>query len=154
MKKQLVGIIILVFFFFASSAIAASTKVPKTLCFTLNDSPSYYNQLTFKFMSNLPTSDGKVKMYAIYGNTFTGKSGPVHGTGYIKPNSTEFMATYNRKSSGYLHTLVSYQLFLNLATMMGTLYTRYDYLEGTSNSSAHEFTVTDCSTLSIEDNYW
>jgi hypothetical protein len=106
-------------------------------------------------MSNLPTAEGKVKMYAIYGNTYTGVSGPVHGTGYIKPNSTSFIATYNRKSSGSTQTFVSYQLFLDLSTQTGTLYTRYDYLEDVPPySSAHEFTVVDCSTLSIEDNFW
>lgn len=146
MKKLLLGITIFSVILFASSAMAAGPKVPKNLCFTISNG---YQMLTLKSISSMSTSDGKVKMYQVTGYSETGHQGPVHGSGYVAPNTTTFHATYNKSSGGIAYTLTAFQLTFDLEAMTGTLYGRWDYDDGTRYFRESAVTTVDCSDYAI-----
>jgi hypothetical protein len=94
MKKLLLGVTMFALVLFASSAMAAGPKVPKSLCFTY--SSGYSQNLVLKSIGTVSTSGGKVKMYTVIGNSFSGYDSPIHGSGYVVPGTTTFHATLNR----------------------------------------------------------
>lgn len=150
MKKLLLGITILAFVLVATSTMAAGPKVPKALCLDFTSSTDVH-QLAIKSLANIPTSDGAVKMYAVLGNATGICENPVYGSGYIVPPGNIFYATYNGKCyySGLdSYTLRSWELYFDLTTNTGTIYTRFDYDDGTRYVGAGTgVTAIDCSGL-------
>ena len=145
MKKLSLGITILAFILIASPAMAVTVKVPKNLCFTAGTSTF---QLAMKSLATIPTSGGKFKMYEVTGYANTGTRGPVHGSGYVTPNTSMFHASYVRQSGDITYLFSSFELLFDLATKSGTIYMRFHYLAD-STTHMYEFTPTDCSSLAM-----
>jgi hypothetical protein len=132
---------------------AAGYRVPKTLCFTAGADVFQHaiaNQLLIKSLGSLPASNGKVKMYEIIGSAFHNVRGPVHGSGYIDPDSQFFQVTYTQTNGWTGHRIVSFELDIDFRTNYGELYVRLDLKNGTVETYGPlVITVVDCSSLPI-----
>jgi hypothetical protein len=146
MKKLLLGITVLALVLFTSSAMAAGLKVPKTLCLSHSYWTDHYDKLAFKSISNVPTSSGNAKIYAMHGFANSGGySGPVFGTGYVVPGGTVLHVSYSGQGGSSLHRQRSFELFFDLATNTGTLYYTFYYVDGTTIlSDSESVALADC----------
>jgi hypothetical protein len=149
MKKLVIGITIVTFVIISSTAMAATPKVPKNLCYTYSGG-YYHHQLLLKSMGTIQTSDGKVKMYTVIGNSWPGLNCPIHGTGYVTPGTTTFHATFNTMCGSATYTVTSYELWWDLETNTGDLYRRYDRSAGDIDTYTESVPLADCNTFSIE----
>jgi hypothetical protein len=142
MKKLIVGIVIMAFSFINAPVMAASVKVPGSLCFQWDTFA--LTSLAIKAAGTLKTDEGAVKQYSIAGNTFGGM--PVTGSGYVVPASTLFHATFTG-TWGYL--TLSGDLYFDLSTNDGTLY--YTWEDGGSGTggSASFVNSTACASVPL-----
>ena len=147
MRKLLLGIVVLVFVVFASSVMAAGPRVPKNLCLDF-DSYADYHLLLIKPVSNIPTSDGNLKMYSVSGYAEIANAFPFQGNAYVLPSGTILHATYGGMFSSASQLVGSFGLYFDLAAKTGTIYYHYESADGTSAiHSSSTVTAVDCKTM-------
>lgn len=131
MKKILAAITIVAMLSITSSAMATNVKakVPQQLCLEFS-SFGDYQQLSLKKIGTVTDYGSKVTTYAITGSIYNGAYGPVSGSAYVIPGTTTLHASYNGTFGGYGPTACNYELFLNLATGVGSWHFVYN---GTTN---------------------
>ena len=146
MKKLLAAMIAVAFVFTAVPAMATSAKVPKTLCLTFSFY-SDYQQLSLKKIGTITDSGSKVTTYSITGTAYNGYYGPVTGSGYVIPGTNTLHASFNGTFGGYSPLGASYELFLNLASGVGTWH--FAYYGSSTNTNSDTAYANNCSSFDV-----
>jgi hypothetical protein len=142
MKKLIVGIVIMAFSFINAPVMAASAKVPASLC--LQWDTFALTSLAIKAAGTMKTDEGAVKQYSIAGSAFGGM--PVTGSGYVVPASTLFHGTF---TGTWGYSTLSGDLYFDLSTNEGTLYYTWEYLGSADSNSASFVNSTTCASVPL-----
>ncbi len=139
--KRIIALVVLgAIFVIASTAAAAGVKVPKLLCFDM-DNYNDKHQLAIKSSGAIYDPLSNVKTYAITGRD---RYGIITGSGYVAPGTTIMYASYSGSHQGFFAT---YDLVIDLTDIdnAGTINNHFIATGSLSNSSPVD--IIDCTTL-------
>ena len=152
MKRLILAIAALGFIFANTAAMAAGPKPPTALCLDFTAFADFH-QLVIKTVGNVQTAGGVTKMFQISGHASGIAQYPVHGNGYVTPGTTVFHASYNgngRTGAGTGNSILSWELFFDVAAQTGSSFARFLHDDGTSFTGGPFAVVpTNCAALPI-----